>query len=186
MNKRVQIQLPTPCSQSWEDMKTIPEGKFCSSCEKKVIDFTLLNDRQILEIVRNNKHVCGRFTDEQLNRELQVTAPQSNAFIPALIVSTALATGVSTTAYAAREIERTVIVQDTTKPVVKIPADTSECLPGYYALGQELVVTGFAPRQRGGYTTGAVRIVTSVEIKMAPMRVKSSTDKKKKKRFFWF
>lgn len=181
MNKRVQIQVPTPCSQHWDDMKTIPEGKFCSSCEKNVIDFTLLNDRQILEIVRNNKHVCGRFTDEQLNRELLVTAPQSNAFIPALIVSTALATGVSTTAYAAREIERTVIVQDTTKPVVTIPADTSECLPGYY--GQEIVITGFAPR-RPGYITGVV--VTGYEIKSTPMKVKSFPDKKKKRRFFWF
>ena len=186
MNKGVQIQLPTPCSQDWDDMKSIPEGKFCSSCEKKVIDFSLLNDRQILEIVRNNKHICGRFANEQLNRELHVTATQSNAFIPALIVSTALATGVSTTAYAAREIEKTVIVQDTTKPVEKIPDNTSECLPGYSALSQGLVVTALAPRRKESYTTGVIVVIPGDEIKKVPMRVKSFPDKKKKRRFFWF
>lgn len=119
MDKNVQIQLINPCTQSWDEMQTVPGGKFCGSCEKRVIDFTLLNDRQILEIFRNNTHVCGRFTDEQLNRELRVTAHQSNAFIPAAILCTALATSMAVSAYAAKNIERRLPVteQDTIRPI---------------------------------------------------------------------
>jgi hypothetical protein len=63
--------------------------------------------------------VCGRFTDEQLNRELQVTPHQSNAFIPAAILCTALATGMAVSAYAAKNTDRRLPVteQDTIRPI---------------------------------------------------------------------
>lgn len=155
MNKNVQIQIPSPCTQNWDDMETVPGGKFCSSCEKKVIDFTLLNDRQIIEILRKKNKGCGRFTDEQLNRELIVTDAQSNSFIPAIIVSTALATGITTSAYAARE--RLPAVQDTSVTSADtIPAKNDcEMVAGYTALKNDLVVTGYRVTTRritvGGY-----------------------------------
>jgi hypothetical protein len=126
MSKKVQIQMVTPCTQSWDNMDTIQGGKFCSSCEKKVIDFTLLSDRQVLEIFRKNKHVCGRFTDEQLNKEFQLTAYQPNAFIPAAILCTALATGLAVSSYAAKNTERSVSVtaQDTIRPIETIRCNT--------------------------------------------------------------
>lgn len=122
MAPKVQIQLSNPCTQSWDDMETVEGGKFCNGCKKKVIDFTLLNDRQVMEIFHRNKHVCGRFTDEQLNRELRVTMHQSNAFIPAAILCTVLATGMAVSAYAAKNTERRLPVteQDTIRPIEAI------------------------------------------------------------------
>jgi hypothetical protein len=107
-------------------MKTVPGGKFCSSCDKKVIDFTLLNDRQVLEVFRKNEHVCGRFMGEQLNRELRVTRHQSNAFIPAAIISTALITSVVASAYAAKDITRKLplTAQDSIVPIQTIRCTT--------------------------------------------------------------
>ena len=48
------------------------KGRFCSSCKKTVIDFTALNDRQIIEIFAKSgtNTLCGRFLETQVGREL--------------------------------------------------------------------------------------------------------------------
>jgi hypothetical protein len=153
MNKNVQIQLINPCIQNWEDMQEVPGGKFCSSCEKKVIDFSLLNDRQIIEILRSTNSGCGRFADEQLDRKLVVTAAQSNSFIPAVLVSTALATGLTAAATPVQKQEITV-----TDSVAPYP--TCDTIPGYYALHGDLEVIAYGTVARtirlGGYNTATV------------------------------
>lgn len=133
MSRKVQIQLTNPCTQNWEEMNDAPGGKFCTNCDKKVIDFTLLNDRQMLEIFSKNEHLCGRFTGEQLNRELEITAHQSNAFIPAAIICTVLAASVAVSSYAATNTgrKRPLTEKDSIVPVqqircsVVIPKDLS-------------------------------------------------------------
>ncbi|SFD29286.1 hypothetical protein SAMN05518672_1011478 [Chitinophaga sp. CF118] len=63
------LQISAPCAQLWDDMAVVTGGRFCSSCEKKVIDFSLLSDRQIIEVIESSKQeVCGRFVNEQLDR----------------------------------------------------------------------------------------------------------------------
>ena len=49
------------------------KGKFCSSCQKTVIDFTNMSDRQVAEFFkRPPSSVCGRVYNDQLNRDIQL------------------------------------------------------------------------------------------------------------------
>lgn len=44
-------------------------GKYCSQCAKKVIDFTSLNDHEVIQILeQRTEKVCGRLAQQQLNR----------------------------------------------------------------------------------------------------------------------
>ncbi len=46
-------------------------GRFCSSCAKTVLDFTMMEDREILQWFASHQgSTCGRFTPDQLNRPM--------------------------------------------------------------------------------------------------------------------
>ncbi len=52
-------------------MTSTSKGRFCDSCCKEVIDFTLMTDQQILDhISRSRNNICGRLASDQLNRDL--------------------------------------------------------------------------------------------------------------------
>lgn len=65
------IQIPEPCHENWEAMQESDKGKFCINCSKNVIDFTNMNDAQIVDIFKKSKsNICGRFYEDQLERPL--------------------------------------------------------------------------------------------------------------------
>jgi hypothetical protein len=70
MTNKIQISILKPCGENWQNMTLAEKGKFCASCQKKVIDFTSFSDREIVKYYNQNSKVCGRFTTEQLNRNL--------------------------------------------------------------------------------------------------------------------
>lgn len=72
MTQSIELRIKTPCTQSWESMKPTEQGRFCSSCAKTVVDFTQLNDAQLLEALKEAApgNICGRFHAHQLNREI--------------------------------------------------------------------------------------------------------------------
>jgi carboxypeptidase-like protein/type IX secretion system substrate protein len=79
MARKLQLQIPTPCHENWEKMTQTEKGRFCASCQKQVIDFSNKSDREIAmffkkPIVSSSKgaSVCGRFMDDQLNREIDI------------------------------------------------------------------------------------------------------------------
>lgn len=77
------ISIPKPCTQDWQKMSVIEKGRFCTTCQKNVIDFTNLSDRQIENILHNNKNICGRFNSSQLDRELIVPKQKGSFWIAA-------------------------------------------------------------------------------------------------------
>jgi hypothetical protein len=78
MLKNVQIHIPQPCGENWDDMRPAEDGRHCSSCLKTVVDFSLMSDREVLSWLTDaNKKVCGRFSAGQLNRNL-LPAPERN------------------------------------------------------------------------------------------------------------
>lgn len=69
--KGIQLAIPTPCQQRWQDMKSQETGRFCASCQRTVVDFVEMSDQQIMAYLANTEgHVCGRLSANQLNRNL--------------------------------------------------------------------------------------------------------------------
>lgn len=67
----IRIQIPEPCSQSFEKMHPLPGGRYCDQCEKTVVDFTNLSDGEIVRIYQKRQgRVCGVFRNDQLNRSM--------------------------------------------------------------------------------------------------------------------
>ena len=66
------LQIPEPCHENWQNMTPDGKGRFCAHCTKTVIDFTQFSDEQIIaHIHQQNGHLCGRFNQNQLNRNIQ-------------------------------------------------------------------------------------------------------------------
>jgi len=63
------LQVPNPCSENWNNMQTIPNGKHCESCDKNLVDLRSLNTQQIYDLVNIDHKVCGLLSESQLQSE---------------------------------------------------------------------------------------------------------------------
>jgi hypothetical protein len=80
MRHKIQISIPEPCHEGWQNMTPVEKGRFCASCQKTVVDFTHLSDNEIINLVSKNDALCGRINVSQLNRNLIETKTKSNYF----------------------------------------------------------------------------------------------------------
>ncbi|MBX2906937.1 MAG: hypothetical protein KF744_12915 [Taibaiella sp.] len=47
-NKDLNLSIPSPCNQPWEEMTASGnDGRYCSHCQKTVIDFTTWSDASL-------------------------------------------------------------------------------------------------------------------------------------------
>lgn len=67
------LKIDRPCEEPLDQMKTIPDGKFCNSCSKKVLDLSKLNESDIRKIIQENEgqKICGILFDNQLNKPIE-------------------------------------------------------------------------------------------------------------------
>jgi hypothetical protein len=66
--KQLKLSIPTPCSEDWNAMTADKNGRFCASCQKNVIDFSTMTDKQIIDYFTHFQgETCGRLTEKQLN-----------------------------------------------------------------------------------------------------------------------
>ena len=74
MGKHIQLTIPQRCHENWEQMKPLDQGRFCSSCQKQVTDFTTMNDEQLAAFFKkpSTGSVCGRFMQDQLDRTINI------------------------------------------------------------------------------------------------------------------
>ncbi|MEO7309082.1 MAG: carboxypeptidase-like regulatory domain-containing protein [Chitinophagaceae bacterium] len=76
--KTIQVNIAEPCHENWNQMLPHEQGKFCLSCQKPVVDFTVMSDRELLNYFKSNtSNSCGRFNDDQLNKPITVAAQRS-------------------------------------------------------------------------------------------------------------
>ena len=72
MKEKLYLSIVDPCHEDWNKMTSVEQGRFCSSCQKTVVDFTTQTDEEIISFFNNyNGRACGRFNDEQLDRPIQ-------------------------------------------------------------------------------------------------------------------
>lgn len=74
MPKKLQLRIPIPCHENWENMTDAEKGRYCSSCQKIVTDFSNMSDSEIALFFKkpSSGSVCGRFLQDQLNRDIDI------------------------------------------------------------------------------------------------------------------
>jgi hypothetical protein len=92
------LSIPIPCHENWENMTPNKRGRQCASCNKTVVDFSQYSDKQLVEFFTKVKdNICGRISTFQLQRQLVYTEPTKHSFINKLLLGTALTAGLTTT-----------------------------------------------------------------------------------------
>lgn len=76
----MRISIENPCHEDWQGMTPEAQGRFCSACEKTVIDFSQMSDAEILQYFSQprTEKVCGRFKSEQLSPRAEGTKQSKN------------------------------------------------------------------------------------------------------------
>jgi CarboxypepD_reg-like domain len=85
MANKITITIPKPCHENWQTMTVVDKGRFCNSCQKTVIDFTKISDREIVNIFNKTDNLCGRFYATQLNRDIIKPKEKNTVWIAASI-----------------------------------------------------------------------------------------------------
>lgn len=89
--KSLIISIPEPCTEAWNEMLPENDGRFCLSCQKKVIDFSAMSDNEILQALSMaGKGCCGRFETSQLGRVIKPQTQSSAPFLPTALLVTLL------------------------------------------------------------------------------------------------
>ncbi|MCP9761709.1 hypothetical protein EGI31_01995 [Lacihabitans soyangensis] len=72
------LNITSPCSEKWSEMNQMDGGKYCLNCSKKVIDFTNLTDKEIVELIlKSDSKICGHLKKNQTGRALQIQSKSS-------------------------------------------------------------------------------------------------------------
>lgn len=75
MKPKLYLQIPEPCHENWDNMTPTEQGRHCAACNKQVVDFSVMTDREVLNYFNNRKgDVCGRVFDNQLNIPISLPA----------------------------------------------------------------------------------------------------------------
>ena len=93
------LTIPEPCKQNWDDMIPNSEGKHCNSCQKTVVDFSNFTDKELVEFFKKAQgEVCGRISSYQCNRPMPIMEKSNNAFFQRALFGGALLAGIAGTA----------------------------------------------------------------------------------------
>ncbi len=142
-------------------MSVTDRGRYCDTCRKVVIDFTLMSDGQVLDIFKRAKDnpPCGRFLNTQLDRPLidKDHKPSFSALVAKRIAAALILLQSLTTEVLAQQIKKhTPVPQQVYKDKQKVKA--------------ERIIRG---RVVDGTCSGAL---TSVDIYIKNTGIKTVTD----------
>jgi hypothetical protein len=143
MRSPINISIPEPCGESWQNMTPVQGGRHCDVCEKCIVDFTQSSDKEIWKAYQKEGKICGQFRADQLNRLIatprEKRVPMGIAVALALTTSTPSAaqesnsqTTVCTPKENKTEASISISSVDTTKPHFKgyvYSLETNEPIP---------------------------------------------------------
>jgi hypothetical protein len=131
MPKSLQLTITDPCHEDWQKMAPEQQGRFCGSCQKTVVDFSIMSDQEVLNyFLQANHKICGRFAADQLNRELVITEKKKR-FSWAYVWNVLLATFLLTDANAQvkpkpKKTVKTIITEEKMGDVAYMPIERIE------------------------------------------------------------
>ncbi|MFP9099791.1 carboxypeptidase-like regulatory domain-containing protein [Flavobacterium sp. RHBU_24] len=102
-NDSLTISIPKPCHENWATMTPVEKGRFCTTCQKQVMDFTRMGDREIAGILKKDSNVCARIKPSQADRELIIPHYRKNH--AAAIAAVALLAASPAVGYAQTPVE---------------------------------------------------------------------------------
>lgn len=74
------LNIQNPCDEKWNEMQPHDRGKFCMQCSKEVIDFTKLNNTEIVQVIEESKgRICGRISLSQLDRPIKIQSKKNRS-----------------------------------------------------------------------------------------------------------
>lgn len=89
------ININSPCNESWSQMAKTENGKFCSSCQHEVVDYASMNDSQILAHITKHGLGCGNWRNDQLQRDIKKPRKYSLKYLWSVILLMVLSRSVS-------------------------------------------------------------------------------------------
>lgn len=81
MRKVINIDIPEPCHENWNQMTSANKGRHCAACSKTVIDFTKTADEDLITTLEKTGNLCGRFRNNQLNRDIVLSRKDKNNYL---------------------------------------------------------------------------------------------------------
>ena len=175
MRQHIQLRIATPCQEQWASLRPEEQGRYCGSCKKTVVDFTAMDDREILAyMAKAGQGVCGRLAPDQLNRDLSfqpVTEKSRWKGWQLILAGMLIAIRLPAQSRMARTrpIAAIAPIREHIAPVVqqdslpKVAVDSFKVLP-------EVVVYGYTNRISSGYM-GGLSFVRAVTISRWQQRV---------------
>lgn len=100
MINKMNLAIPQPCHENWDNMTPAEKGRFCGTCQTQVVDFSTMTDLELVQFFKKptTGSVCGRFMTAQLHRDIEIPkkrTPWLRYFfqfaLPALFISKATA-----------------------------------------------------------------------------------------------
>jgi len=77
----IKLSVAEPCHENWQSMAPSEQGRFCSSCQKQVTDFSEMSNDEIYKtVLKGDANMCGRFSVTQLEREISGTVEKKSAW----------------------------------------------------------------------------------------------------------
>jgi len=133
------ISIPKPCHENLADMAPSETGRYCTACQKNVIDFSKMTDAQIIRVLQKNTSLCGSVHTQQLDRILypQAQATKQHGWQQLLI---AMAIGFSS--FRAEAAPGKKVMETAQNPVNKIPNQNDITIPGPDQKPETITITG--------------------------------------------
>ncbi|PCJ94602.1 MAG: hypothetical protein COA50_12665 [Flavobacteriaceae bacterium] len=83
MKNSFSIFVKSPCAEKFDNFEPTAKGGFCGSCEKEVIDFTTMPEKELINYFNNSSaKTCGRFRASQLKEyNVNTISTMNNNFL---------------------------------------------------------------------------------------------------------
>ncbi|WP_298496240.1 carboxypeptidase-like regulatory domain-containing protein [uncultured Algibacter sp.] len=74
MKQQLNLTISKPCSEKFNQFNKTKNGAFCNSCNKEVVDFRSMSDKQLSNYFKSKaSNTCGYFDTSQLNRNITIS-----------------------------------------------------------------------------------------------------------------